>query len=227
MKKRLLIFDFDGTIVDSGDIVYLINKSIFRREFNINIRRKEFYNLFNDNFYKNFAKLLYKHKLIGFLGLIKLEFEKKKIQKYVEKLLIELEEHKHHFKPFPNTKNMLENLKKSNIISVVSSDLDNFVKYIIKKYKLNYFDDVLGADFALSKIKKIKHLIKKYKMPRDKVIYIGDTIGDIVEAKKSGIKCIAITYGFHSKNHFAKSDIKADYYANNTKELFDIINHLE
>jgi len=223
MKKRLLIFDFDGTIVDSGDVVYVINRSIFKKEFNINISKNEFYKLFDDNFYKNFAKFLFKHKKIGFLGLLKLEFEKKKIQKYVEQLLIELENHKSHFKPFPDIKNMLKELKKKNILTVVSSDLDSFVKYIIKKYKLEYFNDALGADFALSKIKKIKYLIKKYNIPKSDVIYIGDTIGDILEAKKAGIQCIAVTFGFHSKKRFSGSKIKADYYADNAKELLEII----
>ena len=34
---------------------------------------------------------------------------------------------------------------------------------------------------------------------KDKVFYIGDTVGDIMEAKKAGVKSIAASWGYHKR----------------------------
>ena len=53
---------------------------------------------------------------------------------------------------------------------------------------------------------------------------VGDRKFDIEAAHECGIKCIGVEYGFPKSNELIEA--KADYIANNTAELKDILDSL-
>ena len=58
---------------------------------------------------------------------------------------------------------------------------------------------MLGAETAESKEVKFQILLDNYQLQKDEVIFITDTLGDILEANNAGIKSLGIDSGFHDQ----------------------------
>ena len=102
--------------------------------------------------------------------------------------------------PFEPLLPILMEMKKDNILAVISSNVSRVINDILSKHGFNgCFRDVLGADFGYSKIEKIHHAMDSFQVGKDKTYYIGDTTGDIKEARLAGVKTVAVTWGWHSK----------------------------
>ncbi|WP_461204896.1 HAD hydrolase-like protein [Clostridium sp. DL1XJH146] len=66
--------------------------------------------------------------------------------------------------------------------------------------------------------------IKKNKLQHDEVIYIGDEISDIISCKASGVKSIAVTWGYDSVE-LIKSE-KPDFIAFEPCDILRIVEEL-
>jgi len=55
-----------------------------------------------------------------------------------------------------------------------------------------------------SKVEKFKYLFKKYKLKPEDCIFITDTLGDILEGNKVGVRTIAVDFGFHKRDRLEK-----------------------
>ena len=80
-----------------------------------------------------------------------------------------------------------------------------------------YFEDILGLEFTLSKTEKIHHALDRYQAARQGTYYIGDTTGDIREARQAGVKTVAVTWGWHSHDKLALTE--PDYLIDTPDEL--------
>jgi phosphoglycolate phosphatase len=66
-----------------------------------------------------------------------------------------------------------------------------------------YFREIFGADFRFSKKEKIVYALEKYGIPGEQALYVGDTAGDIVEARAAGVRSVAVTWGWHNRERLA------------------------
>jgi phosphoglycolate phosphatase-like HAD superfamily hydrolase len=87
----------------------------------------------------------------------------------------------------------------------------------------NTFDMILSAQ----KIKVIKPdptglniIIKKFKIPKKKVLYIGDMVDDIIMAKSANVSSCALGGGFD--NEYILKNSNPDFYFKSIKEFLDI-----
>lgn len=179
---NILLFDYDGVIVDSLEIFRDKVISTCKRYGSNNINSKEdFLNLFNGNFYEK---------------LMESGIPKEKVPLMISDFQIGLEEQKN-IKLFDGIKEMLEKLSKTNRLIIITSNVTRVVDESLKLKDITCFEEILGADKEISKVKKIEMMKSKYKgCP---LYYIGDTKGDILEGKKAGVKTIAVSWGWHSK----------------------------
>ena len=128
-------------------------------------------------------------------------------------------------KVFEGIEEVLFQLKKRNKnLIVTTSKLESISIKILKNNNiLKYFDFVYGSDKELTRNNKaeiIEYAIKKNNIKnRNEVVIIGDTIFDIIGAKKTNIKSIGVYYGYGK----IKDVEKADFYINKPNELLDII----
>ncbi len=86
---------------------------------------------------------------------------------------------------------------------------------MLKNRGITCIQEVLGADIEKSKVIKIKKQKEKY--PNSEIYYIGDTVGDIKEGKKAGIKTIAVSWGFHTKKQLEQE--KPNFLIDKPKDL--------
>lgn len=125
---------------------------------------------------------------------------------------------------------LFEKLKKDNKKIVLSTSKPwIYAEIILEHFNIKkYFDFVAGSELNGVRTKKddvIKYAIDKYNIDTNNAIMIGDRKHDILGAKANGIKTIGVLYGFGSKDELESAG--ADYIAENTEDIYNIINDLE
>jgi len=201
---KLLIFDFDGTLVNTKKLYY---NSIYKhlKENGIYISKEKFHN-----------------ELLG------LKLHDILIKLKIRKNLKEIKD-KVHADVFSNIKkikiskdiNCIRNIKIKKII--VSNTITKHVISILRKNKINFFQEIYGGDKFKDKISFIKNYMKKKKLKKNEIAYIGDMIKDIEIARKVGIISISISHdiSWNSRKELLKAN--PDYIITNLKEINKII----
>jgi len=203
--KNLFIFDFDGVIADSL-IFYeeLVKKHLEQIGSPVITTREEFLDLFDGNIYESLRAR----------GVDVTAFNKA-----VTAAAPEIDYGR--ILPFRNVLPVMSTLAKDNTLIVISSNISSVIRTFLSQYEFDgIFDNVLGADFMLSKTKKIHYAVQKCHAHSDRTYYVGDTVGDIIEGQAAGIRTVAATWGWHPRERFA--GVGADYTINSPKDLLTI-----
>jgi phosphoglycolate phosphatase len=205
-KNTVIIFDFDGTIANTMEHV----KDIFNEiagEFNFRrieeaewekareIKTKDIFKKIGISFFK-LPKIL---KRVG-------EIVSKKIEK---------------LRPIDGIKKALEELKNEGyVLGILTSAEEKNVITFLKNNQIDFFDFIYSSRDIFGKARKMGRLLKKENLKKEQVIYVGDETRDIEAAKKTGIKSIAVTWGFNSKELLLKEN--PNFLVANPSELFDL-----
>jgi phosphoglycolate phosphatase len=89
---------------------------------------------------------------------------------------------------------------------------------VLKQEKMSgFFRDVLGADRMTSKTEKINHAMKVWGKETGETFYIGDTAGDVREARNAGVRSVAVTWGWHSEERLRTAG--PDYIVRSPRDL--------
>ncbi len=203
--KKLLLFDFDGVVVDSLDVYEgTVTECLKKIGRPLVKNREDFLELYEDNFYESLVK-----KGVDLAAFMEASVEILARVDYAE------------MKIFPDLIPVLAKLKEDNILAIISSSDSQDINLIMTRFHLNgYFRDVLGSDVNFDKREKILLAVDKLGMEKDNTCYIGDTVGDIKEAKTAEIKTVAVCWGWHSRERLAAA--APDYLIDRPEELLKI-----
>lgn len=109
-------------------------------------------------------------------------------------------------RPYPGVEEMLAGLKKKGyILAVSSSKPEYFVKKILDHFELtDYFTEIVGSEMnggRTGKSEVIEETLRRLHMEnkREQVMMVGDREHDILGARKSGLSCLAVSYGYGSR----------------------------
>jgi phosphoglycolate phosphatase len=190
VREKLILFDFDGVLVDS--------LSLYEKSVNLCLERigqrpietlEEFLDLFEENFFSAIARR----------GVDVAQFmaASKEVTPTLDYGVV---------KPVANFIPVLDELKKHSALVIISSNSSFAIRLMLMKYGFDpYFDDILGADFAFSKIEKIRHAMDRYSTSGNHSLYVCDTAGDIREAREAGVRTVAVTWGWHPRSRLEKA----------------------
>ena len=199
MKKySTVLFDLDGTIIDSGEGV-TNSVSYALKKFGIEIEDKS-----------TLSKFIGPPLIYSFKTFYGFDDEKAKLaiehyrEYYQEKGIFE-------GYIYDGVEQLLCDLKKAGKkIVLATSKPEIFAKRILEKASLiKYFDFVAGATLdestRITKIDVLEYAIKEANIDTvDDVVMIGDRFYDIEGAHNFGIDCIAVLYGYGERDEFEK-----------------------
>ena len=173
-KKPVVLFDLDGTLIDSQQLVFETFRRVFKElKPNYELSNEELYSFFGPTLEVTFSKY----------------FPEEQVQSIIDRYqVINKSLHKDLLKKVPHAKEMLEGLKEQNIqCAVVSNKRIEVVKRGLKQAGLNgYFKVVLGKENLPEPKPSASGLIEACNLlhtSHDDCIYVGDNVADIVAAK--------------------------------------------
>ncbi len=170
---KAIIFDFDGVLADT----YVFNMGL-TKEVGHDVDHKDFKAHHDGNVLEE----------------PKIPFTKESADNFFSKYLERVTE----VKPFFSLDN-IKNLREISPLYIISSSQKESIQKFLNHNQLDFFDEILGVEFHKSKVEKFNFLFKKYGFKSDEVVFVSDTLGDILEAKKVDVKTIAVDFGFHDK----------------------------
>ena len=114
--------------------------------------------------------------------------------------------------PYPGVEKLLQELRrKKYLLAVASSKPEYYVKQILDYFNLTeYFDEIVGSEMngaRTNKTEVIEETLKRLGLDhhREQVIMVGDKEHDVLGARKAGLDCVAVSYGYGTEEELAAS----------------------
>jgi len=206
-KDNLLLFDVDGVIIDSFDIVYKGVLNFIESRGGKGITQEEFRDFFDGN---ALAKVLEASGLESPTEIS--EDELAKMYGNYQKAPI-----------FEGMADTIQQLAKDNTLVIVTSTQIENVSERLEAAGLNHlFAAFLGPRAAVHKDRKIQMALEEFGPDTDDVYFISDTLGDLLEVKDiGGIKRVAATWGYQDRGTLGLAT--PDFYAEKPEDLLNIL----
>lgn len=195
--KKLLIFDLDGTLIDSApDLALAINHMLQALD------KAPFSQQQIDNWVGNGASTLVKRALSGSRE-IDSSLDERFCQKALEIFLAFYANNLcNETRTYPNVRSTLETLKeKGYILSIVTNKPFAFVAPILESLQMQaLFTSILGGDSLEQKKPHpapLLHTCEKFEIRVEDTLMVGDSKNDIQSANACGMQSIGVTYGYN------------------------------
>lgn len=201
--KKVIVFDFDGVIIDSSKEAYKLLKKAYPE-----ITQTQFEGLFNGNIFSELQKFGQPQIAIEELqkewrGIISLQSVKPKV--------------------VDGMQSVLERLSKDFTLVVNTASEKETTQQFLLENKLDYFEAVYGAETSRSKVEKFMIIFSNHTCTAQECIFITDTIGDVAEASQVGVPTILVSWGYQSPELFSGLNPEVIGIANKTEELVSLL----
>ena len=192
MKKKLLIFDLDGTLFDTlGDLTEAVNVGL-------------------TSCHKETVTIEHVRKAIGngVETLIARCLENGRDNPDYQEVLTNFRKYYRanymvYTKPYENMEKTLQNLIKNGyILACVTNKIDEVAKDIINHFFPHLFAYIQGDCKEFKKKPSpdmVNHVLEQLHINKEDAIYIGDTNVDYETAVNSGLDVLLVTYGYRIK----------------------------
>lgn len=120
---------------------------------------------------------------------------------------------------------LMELRQKGYVLAVASSKPEYYVKQILDYFHLTeYFQEIVGSELDGDRTRKsqvIEEALKRLNLAgnRDQVLMVGDREHDILGARESGIKCVAVSFGYGTMEELCRAEPLQ--IVNSVQELMD------
>jgi phosphoglycolate phosphatase len=211
MAMKLIIFDLDGTLVDSStDISHAINYAL--EGTNVPpVTVQETITIIGEGITRLFEKIIEKNNLSAEKDIL--------IQRFLNHYSAHLTDNT---PVYPGVKETMEALKEypKAVISNKREDLSSRILEILGMRK--YFDVVVGSDTTSERKPSpvpIQYVLSRFEAKPEEAVIVGDSNFDIEAGKAAGVTTIAVTYGYRPLSAL----LGADYVVNTMPEILKIL----
>ncbi len=202
MTLRLIVFDLDGTLV-TAEIDFLAMRQVIR---DLLIDQGFPPDALSLNSTQDLLRsaFIYANKI----GMTAIEISELRDRIYTVAGEIEWEGAKK-AQLVPGAQETLQELKERQInIAILTNDNRQVANYLLEKYNLSAYVDMLVSREDTPHMKPapdgLQMILEKFKITADESLLVGDSIIDIMTAKKIGMKCIARLSKVRSKKELQK-----------------------
>jgi len=213
-----LLFDFDGTIVDTSEGIvnsmqYAFEKLEIKKLPDASVKEiigppldEIFSMLLNNDNEELIGKVVYHFR-----------------DRYAKKGLKE-------FQLYENVESTLSYLQNLKIkLFIVTNKPYEFTKTISENSGIiKYFEDISGSSLkgeSKSKGNRIEELITEYNLDLEQTFMVGDRKEDVLAANQNGIKTIGMLYGFGNKIDLQSAG--CEYFCNSFEELKETVYNIQ
>ena len=213
MKIKLIIFDLDGTLIDTlSDIEHIFNYVLIQNGYEE--RSKSFY---KNNIGNGFENLLRKCLPGNFKG--DFDFLVNSVRERYEshlntKTIV-----------FDGITTVLGHLKKNKIkIAVISNKLHSLAVRSVETYFNSYQIKVIGAEGGFLRKPSPDstfHMLQHFNCHASDALFVGDSIVDIKTAQNANISSVGVLWGNGDKEDFKKQ--KSDFILDSPQDILDIL----
>ncbi len=107
-------------------------------------------------------------------------------------------------------------------LMVVSTNSQRNIDAFLKRSKLeSCFDGVYGGIGLFAKARTIEKVMREHKADLSHTWYIGDEVRDVDAARKAGVQCISVAWGYNSRPALERAH--AEIIIEHPKELLDLV----
>ncbi|WJE54764.1 HAD family hydrolase [Bacillus cereus] len=204
---KYIVFDFDGTLVDSQDIFVPIYNQLAENHGYKTIREEDIEPLRKLSISERCKQL---HVPLYKLPILAVEFYKL-YQPAIKDLVL-----------FHGMKEVLDELHgKGYEIAIISSNSEEHIKVFLHNNQIEDIQDVFCSKNLFGKDKIIKKFLKAKKITEKDMVYVGDEQRDIVACKKVGVNVIWVEWGYDVMET-VKED-SPNYMVNTPNEILHIV----
>lgn len=183
--NKLLLFDFDGVIVDSFKISYETARSLEGDHFT----EESYRACFNGNIYEQVENAK------ADCPTVDLPFFAAYTPRVLEKV------------PVPGMAELIQELSQTFKLAIVSSTINPSLERYLDKHGLTTcFQKLYGADIDRNKSVKTKMALEEFQTEPHDALFITDTLGDIREAAKARVQAVAVSWGFQDPRNFIEAN---------------------
>jgi HAD superfamily hydrolase (TIGR01509 family) len=202
---KSLVFDFDGTIADSMQVVLQIYNSILAPAYHIRPIGKEEEELFRS---KDPRSLLRSNGV----NIFRLPVLVLRAHKEINKKINEI-------RPVNQILEILKKLRSSSLTLGVctSNSQKNVLAFLDENHVPDLFDFIYSGKHLFGKHKLIHKLLKEQKLNKEETLFVGDEIRDVEAAHRAGLKVIAVTWGYNNREALQHAD--PDFFADTPEEI--------
>ena len=214
MTLKLIIFDLDGTLVDSRpDIMHAVNHAIALHAIDP-VDIAETTELVGEGAIRLMEKLLKKRKVSLDISALVDRFESYYSAHHVSHTVV--------YPGVPETLRLLRDYRKA----IVSNKFRSISLQVLEKLELSqHFDEVAGVDtFPERKPSPLPvlRMVERFSARPEDTVIVGDSMYDIQAGRAAGTKTVAAGYGYGSRGF---SD-NADSIITDFPQLIDVVNRL-
>jgi phosphoglycolate phosphatase len=201
MPVKLIIFDLDGTLVDTSmDITNALNYALQAYGFK-KFTVEETVQMIGEGITRLIEKVL---------GQEKLQLKDEVIRKFLDYYSEHLIDYSNVYPHVRETMEKLNGYKKA----VISNKREYLSEKLLEKLDLlRYFDLIVGSDTTPERKPSaipVIHVFTKLGVQPHETIMVGDSNYDIEAGKKAGVKTIGVTYGYREKQYLVNADFLID-----------------
>ncbi|QHS28036.1 HAD family hydrolase [Piscirickettsia salmonis] len=192
MKKlKLLVFDWDGTLENSLDNIYLCKKAIADK-YNVTPPIREVVSRVLGMSFDSAMSICFPYVNKEQLETLKNEFQ----------LSIQSDKFKSNL--YVGAREIIATLKNKGLFLVIATSKSrSALSASMRVNEVDYLFDMTccGEEFENKpKPKMLHHIMAKFNVNHDEVLMIGDTVTDVLFAKNADIKTICVTWGAQTKD---------------------------
>lgn len=179
-SKKVIIFDFDGTVADSFDIFLEALAVVIKRSQPFTIEET------NDLRRSSIKEIIKKLGIKPWQMPLVLVKGRREINNRMERVQV-----------FGGIPEALKKLASRYSIYILSTNSEENIASFLKKHQIDsYIARIYGNIGLMGKAKSLKKLQKKEALRTADCLYIGDETRDIEAARKVGLKCVAVKWGY-------------------------------
>ena len=191
--QKTIVFDFDGTLVNSKIFIKEISDAL-AQEFDLPI------------FSEKEIEQLRQKSLREIIRQLKIPVTR--LPKVLKRINQEMRTRFDRLEFVEGILPVLKELSLKYQLGILTSNEQENVEQFLKRENVDFFKFIYSGASLFGKHRVMKKMLKQQALSKNNVIYVGDEVRDVLAARKTGLKMIAVGWGMNTKEAF--SDLGLD-----------------